>query len=194
MHRYTDSEKAFMKAFIPGHTYKEIQEVFIENFNWDITVGQIKGYMGNHKINSGTKGHFPKGHIPANKGKKGRCAAGCEKTWFPKGHIPKNHRPVGSERVTKDGYIEIKVAEPNKWMLKHRAIWEESRGKIAKGSVLIFVDGNKQNAVLDNLRLIERGTHVVMNHTGLCNYDGEFKDTAIAIATLERQTSARKKK
>lgn len=58
----------------------------------------------------------------------------------------------------------------------------------------IFVDGNKQNVVLDNLRLIERGTHAVMNHEGLCNYEGEFKDTAIAIAALKRQTSVRKKK
>lgn len=72
-------------------------------------------------------------------------------------------------------------------------LWEESRGKIPKGSILIFVDGNKQNVVLDNLRLIERGTHAVMNHEGLCNYEGEFKDTAIAMPALKRQTSVRKK-
>lgn len=42
MHKYTDLEKAFMRDFIPGHTYKEIQEAFIKKFNWDITVGQIK--------------------------------------------------------------------------------------------------------------------------------------------------------
>ena len=196
MHKYTDLEKAFMRDFIPGHTYKEIQEAFIKKFNWDITVGQIKGYMANHKINSGTKGHFSKGHVPANKGKKmtPEIYEKVKHTMFQKGHAPQNHRPVGSERVSRDGYIEIKVAEPDKWKLKHRVLWEESRGKIPKGSILIFVDGNKQNVVLDNLRLIERGTHAVMNHEGLCNYEGEFKDTAIAIAALKRQTSVRKKK
>lgn len=196
MHKYTDLEKAFMRDFIPGHTYKEIQEAFIKKFNWDITVGQIKGYMANHKINSGTKGHFSKGHVPANKGKKmsPEIYEKVKHTMFQKGHAPQNHRPVGSERVSRDGYIEIKVAEPDKWKLKHRVLWEESRGKIPKGSILIFVDGNKQNVVLDNLRLIERGTHAVMNHEGLCNYEGEFKDTAIAIPALKRQTSVRKKK
>lgn len=196
MHKYTDLEKAFMRDFIPGHTYKEIQEAFIKKFNWDITVGQIKGYMANHKINSGTKGHFSKGHVPANKGKKmsPEIYEKVKHTMFQKGHAPQNHRPVGSERVSRDGYIEIKVAEPDKWKLKHRVLWEESRGKIPKGSILIFVDGNKQNVVLDNLRLIERGTHAVMNHEGLCNYEEEFKDTAIAIAALKRQTSVRKKK
>lgn len=173
MHKYTDLEKAFMRDFIPGHTYKEIQEAFIKKFNWDITVSQIKGYMANHKINSGTKGHFSKGHVPANKGKKmsPEIYEKVKHTMFQKGHAPQNHRPVGSERVSRDGYIEIKVAEPNKWKLKHRVLWEESRGKIPKGSILIFVDGNKQNVVLDNLRLIERGTHAVMNHEGLCNYE-----------------------
>ena len=196
MHKYTDLEKAFMRDFIPGHTYKEIQEAFIKKFNWDITVGQIKGYMANHKINSGTKGHFSKGHVPANKGKKmsPEIYEKVKHTMFQKGHAPQNHRPVGSERVSRDGYIEIKVAEPDKWKLKHRVLWEESRGKIPKGSILIFLDGNKQNVVLDNLRLIERGTHAVMNHEGLCNYEGEFKDTAIATAALKRQTSVRKKK
>ena len=47
-------------------------------------------------------------------GKKGICADGCERTWFKKGHIPANYRPVGSERVNADGYIEVKVADPNK--------------------------------------------------------------------------------
>lgn len=153
MHKYTDLEKAFMRDFIPGHTYKEIQEAFIKKFNWDITVGQIKGYMANHKINSGTKGHFSKGHVPANKGKKmsPEIYEKVKHTMFQKGHAPQKHRPVGSERVSRDGYIEIKVAEPDKWKLKHRVLWEESRGKIPKGSILIFVDGNKQNVVLDNL-------------------------------------------
>lgn len=193
-HKYTPEEKAFFLKYIPGHTYKEIRTEFINCFDWEISVSQIKGYMANHKLNNGLTGRFPKGHIPANRGKKGQCAAGCEKSWFKKGHIPKNYRPVGSERVNVDGYVEIKVAEPNKWRLKHRVIWEEAKGAIPKNSFVIFVDGDKENVALDNLRLIERGTHAVMNHAGLSKFGGEFKDTAIVIANLKRQTVTRKKK
>lgn len=193
-HRYTDAEREFFIEFVPGHTYKEIQAAFSGRFGWEISLNQIKGYMANHKINSGTKGHFRKGHIPANKGHKGVFSAGSEKGWFKKGNRPKNHRPVGSERITRDGYVEIKVSEPNKWKLKHRIIWERFKGAIPRNSIIIFADGNRQNVSIDNLRLISRGTNAVMNHEGLCRYREEFRDTAIAIAELKQRTSLAKKK
>lgn len=193
-HRYTEEERKFFMEFIPGHTYKEIQKAFTDKFEWEISISQIKGYMANHKINSGTKGHFKKGHIPVNKGCKGVCAAGCEKGWFKKGNVSKNRRSVGSERISKDGYIEIKVSEPDKWKLKHRVIWEKANGPIHKNQIIIFVDGDKTNVAIENLRMISRSTHAVMNHTGLCAYDAELKDTAIAIADLKIKTSAVKKK
>ena len=28
---------------------------------------------------------------------------------FKKGNVPANHRPIGSERITVDGFVEIKV-------------------------------------------------------------------------------------
>ncbi len=37
---------------------------------------------------------------------------------FAKGNVPPNHRPVGSERISKDGYIEVKVAEPKQVEIK----------------------------------------------------------------------------
>ena len=43
-------------------------------------------------------------------------------TRFKKGHVPKNHKPVGYERITRDGYIEVKTAEPNVFELKHRLV------------------------------------------------------------------------
>lgn len=53
------------------------------------------------------------GNIPFNKGKKGYMSAEqyekCKQTMFKKGNIPANHRPIGSERVGKDGYILIKI-------------------------------------------------------------------------------------
>lgn len=188
-HQYTAEERQFMTEYVPGHSYREIQKAFTEKFGWEISFGQVNSYIGNHHLNTGRTGQFQKGQEPPNKGKKGICAAGCEKTWFKKGHIPANYRPVGSERVNVDGYIEVKVADPNKWKLKHRVVWESVNGKIPKGCIIIFRDNNKTNTNIDNLLLIKRGTHAVLNHTGLCEYSGEFKETAICIAELKAATS-----
>ena len=187
-HQYTVEEQKFMKEYVPGHSYKEIQKAFTEKFGWEISLGQVNAYIGNHHISTGRTGRFQKGQEPPNKGKKGICAAGCERTWFQKGHIPANYRPVGSERVNADGYIEVKVADPNKWKLKHRVVWESVNGKIPKGYIIIFRDNDKSNTDINNLLLIKRGTHAVLNHTGLCECSGEFKETAICIAELKAAT------
>lgn len=193
-HVYTEKEKDFLAAFIPGHTYKEIAEKFSEKFGWQIKTTQVKGYMGNHGINNGLTGRFQKGHVPHNKGEKGICIPGSEKGWFQKGNVPINHRPVGSERVNIDGYIEIKVAEPDKWKLKHRVVWEEHHGKIPPNHIVIFADENKEHCDIENLRLIERGANLAMNRNGLRHVPVEFLDTAIGIANLNVAKSKAKKK
>lgn len=185
-HCYTPEEKTFLAAFIPGHTYNEIQSAFTERFGWEISAGQIKGYMANQRINNGLKGWFLKGHPPHNKGRKGYCAPGCEKTWFQKGNMPRNHRPVLSERIdAKDGYTYIKTAEPNKWMLKHRYIWEQAHGEIPKGYIVIFKDNNRNNICLDNLMLISRSQNAVLNHEGMCQYTGDLKGTSAILAEMK---------
>lgn len=193
-HRYTQEEKDFFRDYIPGHTYSEIQAAFTDKFGWDITLGQVKGYMANHRINNGLTGRFEKGHIPQNKGKKGQCASGCEKTWFAPGHTPVNHRPIGSERISKDGYVEVKVAEPNKWRLKHRVVWEEAHGTVPNGKIIVFKDGDKTNTEIDNLMLLSRGQHAVMNHTGLYKYSGDLKDTAVMIVDIKIATNRARRK
>lgn len=168
IHRYTKEEQEFMRRYVPGHSHREIQQAFCEQFGWNISINQVKTYIKNHKLNTGRTGRFEKGHVPANKGEKGVCAEGCKKTWFKKGNIPVNHRSVGSERINKDGYIEIKVEEPNKWRLKHRVVWEMAHGEIPKDNVIIFKDNDKTNTDIDNLILTEKGVNATLNKTGLC--------------------------
>lgn len=193
-HRYTAEEREFMAGYVPGHSHKEIKEAFTAKFGWQISDAQVKSYIGNHHLNTGRTGRFEKGHVSSNKGKKGVCAAGCEKTWFKKGCIPNNYRPVGSERVNVEGYVEIKVADPNKWKLKHRVVWESVNGKIPKGCIILFKDNDRTNTEIDNLMLVRRSTQAVLNHTGLCIYSGEFKETAVRIAELKKASSRAKKR
>lgn len=102
--------------------------------------------------------------------------------------------PGGSERVNADGYIEVKVADPKKWKLKHRVVWESANGKIPKGCIIIFRDNDKTNTNIDNLLLIKRGTNATLNKAGLSKYSGEFKETAIRIAELKNASSKSKKR
>lgn len=193
-HKYTEEEKRFLSYYVSGHSYKEIQKEFIERFNWNITMSQLKSCIGRYKLNTGRTGQFKKGNVPHNKGKKGVCAKGSEKGWFKKGNVPVQHKEVGTERITKDGYIEIKVEEPNKWMLKHRFVWEQENGKVPKGYIVIFKDGNRLNTGLENLILVKRSVSLRMNNTGLCRYNGELKDTAVTLANLMEETSNARKK
>lgn len=115
-------------------------------------------------------------------------------TMFKKGNIPKNYRPVGSERKTKDGYIEIKVKDPNKWRLKHNVIWEKHYGKITKGNIVMFLDGDKLNTDISNLKLIKRSELLIMNRYHMYGENAEITDAATNLAKLIDTTNAAKKK
>lgn len=185
--RYTDEEKAFLRSFIPGHFSHEIQRAFEEKFGHYITYAQIKSFKGNNKIRSGMDTRFKKGNVPPNKGKKMSAEqyAKASRTMFKKGNISHNYRPVGSERVNVDGYIEIKVADPNKWKLKHRVVWEESNGKIPAGMNLVFRDNNPLNTKLDNLMLVTRAENLEMNNIGAGDCKGIEKEILLNSIRLK---------
>ena len=149
MHKFSDEQIEFIREIAPGRYAAEITEMVNKRFNLDLKVSQIESCKKNHNIMSGIDSRFKKGMIPYNKGKKGSMSPEqyekCKATMFKKGNIPQNHRPIGSERIDRDGYTYIKVAEPNKWKLKHRLLWEEHNGPIPHKHRLIFADGNRQN-------------------------------------------------
>lgn len=188
-HKYTKAEHDFLREFIPGHTYKEIVAEYNKKFKEPITVGRLKGYMGNHKINNGLTGRFKKGNIPHNKGKHTPTVGRMGETQFKKGNLPHNTKPIGYERITKDGYIEVKVMErPNRktgernFKAKHHLVWEETHGPIPKGYKITFLDGNKQNCSIENLALITNAEHLEMTRRDLRSTNSNFTETGILIA------------
>lgn len=186
-----------MKQFIldnyKGRYNQELADLFNQKFNTNITSRMIKSYKANNKLNSGLTGKFRKGQTPHNKGKKmpKEVYEKVKHTMFAKGNVPPNHRPVGSERISKDGYIEVKVAEPNKWRLKQRVVYEEAKGKIPEGCPIIFLDGNKRNFDIDNLRCITRSELLYLNCNGL-NNSNEITETGILMARLDRDKNKKK--
>ena len=184
----TKEEQDFFREFVPGHSWKEIQAEFYKRFNKHITLNQVKGYLTRNGLKAGTDGRFKKGQAAHNKGIKGWYAQGMERNWFQGGHVPWNYKPVGSERINVDGYIEIKVKDPNKWQLKHRYVWEKENGKVPKGMILIFKDNNKLNVCLDNLILISRAENAVINGAGDSVFTGQAKEVIVNLVRLKRAT------
>jgi len=191
--KYTDEMKQFILDNYKGRYNQELADLFNQKFNTNITSRTIKSYKANNKLNSGLSGKFRKGQAPHNKGKKmpKEVYEKVKHTMFAKGNVPPNHRPVGSERISKDGYIEVKVAEPNKWRLKQRVVYEEAKGKIPEGCPIIFLDGNKRNFDIDNLRCITRSELLYLNCNGL-NNSNEITETGILMARLDRTKNKKK--
>ena len=191
--KYTDEMKQFILDNYKGRYNQELADLFNQKFNTNITSRTIKSYKANNKLNSGLTGKFRKGQTSHNKGKKmpKEVYEKVKHTMFAKGNVPPNHRPVGSERISKDGYIEVKVAEPNKWRLKQRVVYEETKGKIPEGCPIIFLDGNKRNFDIDNLRCITRSELLYLNCNGL-NNSNEITETGILMARLDRAKNKKK--
>jgi hypothetical protein len=138
-------------------------------------------------VKSGTHGgRFEKGQPAFNKGKKmtPEQYKRCSGTMFRKGHSPQNHREVGSERINVDGYIEIKVEEPNKWRLKQRVMYEKYHNvKLTRNEAIVFLDGNKLNLAEDNLFCLTRAELVRYNQNKL---RGEDSETGLGAALLAK--------
>ncbi len=190
---YPEEIKKFITANCKGAGPKAMAELLNKTFGTSYTKTQMKSYYGNHNINSGLDGRFNPGHVPANKGKKGQCAPGCEKGWFSKGNIPVNYMPVDSERVNGDDYVDVKIADPNKWKGKHILIWEEHNGPVPKGYAIIFGDGNRRNFEPNNLILVSRKQLLALNRNGLIQNDVELTKTGIIIADIYSKISERKR-
>ena len=138
---------------------------------------RIAGKLGTNHPNA-VAHRFKKGSVPPNKGKKmsPEVYEKVKKTMFKKGNSPVNHREVGSERINVDGYIEIKVAEPNRWKLKHRIIWEQVNGEIPRGYNVQFKNHNTQDCRIENLYLICRAEQMRTENSLVAKYPKEMQE------------------
>ena len=192
--RYPEYIRDFLIKNNAGKSAVEITELLNSTFGKDYTVAGIKGLRARMHLVSGLTGRFEKGNVPSNKGKKGYCSPGSEKGWFKKGHIPHNCVPVGTEAMTTDGYLKIKVAEPNQWRFKHIMEWEKHKGKIPDGYMISFKDGNHYNCSIENLMCITRNENAILNHQKLRSESAEQTETAVILAKLKHKIQQKKTK
>lgn len=120
---------------------------------------------------------FPKGHIPANKGKKGINYPGMMATQFKKGrpaHEAHNYVPIGSLKVNPDGYLARKVTDDpsifpvRRWETVHRLVWIAAHGPIPEKHMVRFRPGmfstKLEEITLDRLELVTFAENARRNH------------------------------
>lgn len=186
---FSEEEENFIKENVKGRYNKELTEMLNRKFKTNYTVEQVSALKNRRKWTSGLTGRFKKGQKPWNKGKKGLYFTGSEKGWFKKGQKATNHRPVGSERISKDGYIVVKVQEKGKYQErrrnKHVVEWEKHHGPIPKNHVVVFLDSDKTNVSIDNLKMIHRRTLSYVNKNGGLSTDRNESLARIKLAELD---------
>lgn len=189
--RYTKEFTDALRELAKTHTIKEATGILEERFNLGLGPTALKGLMTRLGISTGRTGRFTAGHTPANKGQE-MSAEVREKirgTWFRKGCKSMNSLPVGTE-VFRDGYVLLKLRDGaelkqwDRWVLKHRYVWEQAHGPIPEGMMVIFLDGNTRNCELSNLALISKEENVILNAKKLRSQDAQATKVAITVAKL----------
>lgn len=194
----------FLRGYVPGHQEREIADAFEREFGIRLTRAQVKNAKARLGVRSGTVGgRFEPGNVPANKGrtwdemgipedKRERMRSGQ----FKPGNLPWTTRAVGEERVSKDGYVEVHVAQHRRerandqWVMKHRLVWEEANGRpLRPNEIVVFADGDRRNFDPDNLVVMTMAEHAVIIRSGITYADRETCETAIRIARVKMAAS-----
>ena len=159
---------------------------FNEKFGYNLSPDSIKAKCLRMGLKTGRTGCFAKGQTSWNKGKKGYMGANV--TSFKKGQRGWNAKPIGYERITKDGYVEVKTAEPRTFELKHRVVWEKAYGEIPSGHALVFKNMNKQDCRIENLMLVSRAELVRLNQSYRKLATPETNETCVLMAKIKDKT------
>lgn len=110
-----------------------------------------------------------------------------------------NYVPIGTERISKDGYLERKITDdPNiaprrRWIGVHRLVWKTENGPIPSGYAVAFLPGRQTTEAslitIDALELISRAE--LMRRNTIHRYPTELKQTIRLVGKLKRAIEER---
>jgi hypothetical protein len=155
---------------------------------------------------TGRTGCFGKGQVPHNKGQH-YCPPGSEKGWFRKGErrgvAVRLYKPIGTERVSKDGYRERKIHDEmplqSRWRAVHLIEWEAANGPLPKGYCLKCLNGDKANTDPSNWEAVPRallprlaGGNRYRRVLAFDDAEPEIRPSLLAIAKLEHKARTAK--
>jgi len=200
---YSAAEMVWLEAnrLLPISDY---HRAFSEAFGRDVSAQNLHALRKRKGWKTGRTGCFVKGQEPMNKGKP--CAPGTGglhpnvvRTQFKPGgrtgRAQANCKPIGTERVTEDGYRERKIHDgmplQSRWRLVHLLEWEAANGPIPAGHCLKCRDADRSNTDPSNWQLIPRALLPRLNggraKTHLAHDEAapELRPALIAIAQVD---------
>lgn len=148
----------------------------------------------------GASTRFRKGGTSWNKGRSYTAGGRSAETRFKPGHrggkALENYKPVGSERLSKDGYLQRKINDDlpiqRRWRAVHLIEWEAIHGPVPSGHALVFKDGDKTNITLENLELIPRAE--LMRRNSYHQYPKPIARVIQLRGAITRQINKRERK
>lgn len=187
--RYTQEQIKFMCSL--NHLVRrEIADLTNEKFGTKIDRRTVNQILLRNGYQASSNGQFVKGQKTWNKGLKGYM--GANRTSFKKGQAPHNTKPLFSERMDRDGYILIKTEAG--YVPKARYIYEKHHNlKLSRHEIVIFIDNDKQNFDISNLRAVTWKENGIMSSSKFHVLPPNLKDIAISVAKVEAQISTRRK-
>ena len=157
---------------------------------------------------TGRTGYFVLGQEAPNKGR--RCPEGtggrhpnARRTQFTKGErrgvAIKLYKPIGTERFSKEGYLERKIHDglplQSRWRAVHLVNWEALNGPVPEGHALKCLDGNRSNTDPGNWEALPRAVLARLNggrHKKRLAYDEAHPDVKpIVMAAAKLRHGAR---
>jgi len=161
--RYSAEEMAWLEAHhaLPIGDY---HAQYRAAFDRDVSAAALHGLRIRKGWRTGRTGRFAKGSVPTNKGKSRPFNANSAATQFKPGHrggkALEKYKPIGTERVSKEGYPERKIHDgmpfQSRWRAVHLIRWEALNGPVPKGMALKNLDGDRTNTDPSNFDLIPR--------------------------------------
>lgn len=144
---------------------------------------------------------FQPGAAPWNKGTHFLAGGRSVETRFQAGRDPseaRNYLPIGSLRLSKDGYLERKetddrdIAPARRWVAVHRLVWIAAHGALPSGHVVVFKPG-RRSAVLesitaDGLELVTR-VELMRRNSYHTNYPPEMRTLVQLKGAINRQVN-----
>ena len=196
---YSAAERAWLEAN-RRLTMSDYHRRFYEKFGRaDVTPAHLHALRKRNGWKTGRTGHFAKGNAPHNKGKPfptAREHPNCRRNLIKKGErrgvAVSLYKPIGTERITKCGYLERKVNDGlparKRWRLIHLINWEAANGPLPEGHALKCLDGDRTNTDPANWKAVPRAMLPRLAGRFGRDYDNapaELKPSIMAVAELE---------
>lgn len=164
-------------------------------------VAQVARERSSRPDHGGRAHRFVKGHAPANKGlrRPGWHRGRMKETQFKKGVMQGRaalvYKPVGAERVSKEGYLQRKINNDlpvqRRWRAVHLLAWESIHGPVPPGHAVAFKNGDRRDIRIENLELIDRAE--LARRNSVRNLPKPIVEALQLVGAINRQINRRAK-